>query len=101
MKLCELIGKCDCLYSSTCKLVAVKTLRFGSSDSTKDNFRHQVKVLSRINDSNIVRVLGACLENEPIYVVFEYMEFGDLNQFLQEHVADTTTPLPGNAKTLR
>ncbi|KAK6628865.1 hypothetical protein RUM43_002682 [Polyplax serrata] len=101
VKLCRLTGKSDFLScKSNCELVAVKTLRSGSSDSTKKVFRNQVKVLSRINDANIIRVLGACLSEEPIFVVFEYTAHGDLNQFLQEHVADTTTPLPTNAKTL-
>lgn len=93
VKLCEIAGKCE--------LVAVKTLRAGASESTRTDFRHEVKVLAKINDPNIVRVVGACLDEEPIFVVVEYMEFGDLNQFLQEHIAETTTPLPTNAKTLR
>ena len=76
-------------------------LRSGSSDLTKDTFRQQVKVLSKIKDSNIVRVLGASLDHDPIFVVIEYMDYGDLYQFLQDHVADTTSPLPTNAKTLR
>lgn len=100
MKLCEIVGKCDFL-NSQCNIVAVKTLRSGASESTKTDFQNEVKVLAKIKDPNIVRVLGACLEDDPIFVVVEYTEFGDLNQYLQEHIAETTTPLPTNAKTLR
>lgn len=101
MQLCELDSKRKTLYSSECKLVAVKMLRPCSSDSTREEFRREVQVLAKINDPNIVRVLGASLEAEPIFVVVEYMISGDLNQYLQEHVAETATPLPINAKSLR
>ncbi|KAL0280485.1 UNVERIFIED_CONTAM: hypothetical protein PYX00_001759 [Menopon gallinae] len=101
VKLCEIVGKSDYLYGGSCGLVAVKELTPGASEGTREDFRHEVKVLSKINDANIVRVLGACFDGEPVFVVVEYSEFGDLNQYLQEHVADTTTPLPTNAKTLR
>lgn len=95
-----MVGKCD-FQNSQCKLVAVKELRSGASESTRIDFKQEVKVLAKIKDPNIVRVLGACLDEDPIFVVVEYTEFGDLNQYLQEHIAETTTPLPTNAKTLR
>lgn len=100
VKLCEVIGKSD-LLNSQCKIVAVKELRAGASESTRNDFKQEVKVLAKIRDPNIVRVLGACLDDDPVFVVVEYTEFGDLNQYLQDHIAETTTPLPTNAKTLR
>ncbi len=41
--------------------------------------------MSRLRDANIVRVLGVCSRDEPLCVVIEYMRYGDLNQFLQQH----------------
>jgi discoidin domain receptor family protein 2 len=41
--------------------------------------------MSRLRDPNIVRVLGVCSRDEPLCVVIEYMRYGDLNQFLQQH----------------
>lgn len=81
-----------------CKLVAVHALKF---DTYKEEFEKEVHALSRLKDSNVARLLGACLDNEPICAVREFAEMGDLCQFLQEHVAETTTPLTSTANTLR
>jgi serine/threonine protein kinase len=64
-------------------------------------FEREVEVLARLRDANLARVLGACLAEEPFCVVLEYSECGDLNQFLQDHISETTTPVPPRAKTLR
>ncbi|XP_021937561.1 discoidin domain-containing receptor 2 isoform X4 [Zootermopsis nevadensis] len=101
--LCEVEGfpdSVDVLRHSECKLVAVKSLRPGASQSARSDFQQEARLLARLRDPNIVRVLGASLDDEPLCVVVEYMECGDLNQFLQEHIAETASPLPRNAKTL-
>ena len=40
--------------------------------------------MSRLLHRNIVRLLAVCTEEEPLAMVTEYMEHGDLNQYLQE-----------------
>lgn len=53
-----------------------------------------------LRDENISRVLGACLEVEPLLLVMEYSEHGDLYQFLQNYVAESAS-LSTNANVLR
>ena len=38
--------------------------------------------MSRLRDPNIVRLLAVCVESDPLCMITEYMENGDLNQFL-------------------
>lgn len=90
-----------CEFLDTHDLVAVKFLAKNADETTHVDFKREVRILNRIQDDNIVRVLGANLETEPHFFVQEFSPLGDLNAFLQEHIADTATPLPCNAKTLR
>ena len=57
--------------------------------------------MSRIKDPNIVQVLGVCTREDPLSVVVEYMKYGDLHQFLEQHVAENTTPKKKQTKQLR
>lgn len=83
---------------SDCKFVVVHTLRL---ESYRREFNKEVKALARLNDPNVARLLGACLETEPICAVREYAPMGDLCQFLQDHVAETAIPLAPTIKKLR
>lgn len=38
--------------------------------------------MSRLRDPNIVRLLAVCVDSDPLCMITEYMENGDLNQFL-------------------
>jgi len=67
----------------------------------RHDFYDEVESLWKIRDPNITRVLGCCLTEEPFCLITEFMQHGDLNQFLQEHIALTAAPIPPYAKTLR
>lgn len=41
--------------------------------------------MSRLNDPDIIRLLGVCVRDDPLCMITEYMENGDLNQFLGHH----------------
>nr|CAD7446556.1 unnamed protein product [Timema bartmani] len=50
------------------------------------DFHRDVRILAALEDPNIARVLGMCITEERPFVVMEYLEHGDLNQFLKTHV---------------
>lgn len=41
--------------------------------------------MSRLKDPNIIRLLGVCVQDDPLCMITDYMENGDLNQFLSAH----------------
>ncbi|XP_046889384.1 LOW QUALITY PROTEIN: epithelial discoidin domain-containing receptor 1-like [Hypomesus transpacificus] len=67
-------------------LVAVKILRPDASKNARNDFLKEVKILSRLKDPNIIRLLGVCVSSDPLCMVTEYMESGDLNQYLSHRV---------------
>ncbi|KAL0984909.1 hypothetical protein UPYG_G00150340 [Umbra pygmaea] len=74
-------------------LVAVKILRPDASKNARNDFLKEGKILSRLKDPNIIRLLGVCVSSEPLCMVTEYMECGDLNQYLSHRVLlDKTGP---------
>ena len=65
--------------------VAVKILKEGASPQTKKEFFHEAALMHAFNHPNIVKLLGVCVEQEPLCMVFEFMELGDLNNFLRHN----------------
>ncbi|XP_062848997.1 discoidin domain-containing receptor 2 [Trichomycterus rosablanca] len=66
-------------------LVAVKTLREDASKNARNDFLKEIRIISRLRDPNIIRLLAVCVESDPLCMITEYMENGDLNQFLSRH----------------
>lgn len=81
-------------------LVAVKMLRRNADDRARADFHKEIKIMSQLKDPNIVRVLGVCTREEPLCMIVEYMKYGDLNQFLLDHVPESPVAIATNAKTL-
>ena len=64
-------------------LVAIKKLKQDAGNGLVEAFDKEVKFMSRLKHDNVVRLLGVCTEGES-FIMMEYMENGDLNQFLQK-----------------
>lgn len=62
--------------------VAVKTLKSGSSIENRLDFLSEAEAMKRFDHPNIVKLLGVCLQTEPIYAIMEFMLYGDLKTFL-------------------
>ena len=62
--------------------VAVKKLKLNSTKEMQQAFEKEIKFMSRLKDNNVIRLLGICTTGTP-FIMMEYMENGDLNQYLQ------------------
>ena len=71
-------------------LVAVKKLKSDAPNATKEAFEKEVNFMSRLTDRNVIRILGICYEDTP-FIMMEYMEKGDLNQYLRKFKTLSTT----------
>ena len=71
-------------------LVAVKKLRSGAPNATREAFEKEVNFMSRLTDRNVICIVGVCYEDTP-FIMMEYMEKGDLNQYLRKFKAVSTT----------
>lgn len=97
LDLCEVQWRLNFANSERSQLVVVCTLR---DEKTRTDFDKEVRALAKIKDTNVARLLSASPKGESFFVR-EYCELGDLCQFLQDHVAETATPLASAASSLR
>lgn len=76
-------------------VVAVKRLKSEADDSMREAFENEIKFMARLNHENVVRLLGVCLSKNA-FIMMEYMEEGDLNNYLKalKFVTVDTYPLP-------
>ena len=71
--------------------VAVKKLRSNPTSTQREAFEKEIKFMSRLRHPNVVLFLGVCYQNPP-FIIMEYMEKGDLSQFLQKYSEIITAP---------
>ncbi|KAL2089755.1 hypothetical protein ACEWY4_014443 [Coilia grayii] len=81
-------------------LVAVKMLRADANKNARNDFLKEIKIMSRLKDPNIIRLLAVCICSDPLCMITEYMENGDLNQFLSRHEPEGQIALLSNAPTV-
>lgn len=67
---------------------------------SRNDFLKEVKIMSRLKDPNIIRLLGVCVQDDPLCMITDYMENGDLNQFLSAHQLEdkATEEAPGGGE---
>ncbi|XP_068922061.1 inactive tyrosine-protein kinase 7 [Petaurus breviceps papuanus] len=63
-------------------LVLVKSLQ-SRDEQLQLNFRREFEMFGKLSHANLVRLLGLCREAEPHYMILEYVDLGDLKQFLR------------------
>lgn len=81
-------------------MVAVKMLRADANKNARNDFLKEIKIMSRLKDPNIIRLLAVCICSDPLCMITEYMENGDLNQFLSRHQPEGHLALLSNTPTV-
>ena len=76
-------------------LIAVKKLKSDIDEETRLAFEKEIKFMAKLRHENVVRLLGVCLQKQA-FIMMEYMENGDLNQYLKKHdvIERDIYPLP-------
>ncbi|XP_061335738.1 discoidin domain-containing receptor 2-like isoform X1 [Pezoporus flaviventris] len=82
--LLEFLGVSSTEFTHQPILVAVKMLRSDVNKTARNDFLKEIKIMSRLKNPNIIRLLGVCVRDDPLCMITEYMENGDLNQFLSQ-----------------
>lgn len=70
-------------YQNTPIYVVIKVLNTKNL-THKLAFEKEIKFMSRLNNDNVIRMLGICNRGTP-FIMMEYMENGDLQSYLQKH----------------
>ena len=70
--------------------VAVKKLQSNPTQAQREAFEKEAQFMSHIKHPNVLRLLGVCV-HDSAFIMMEYTEGGDLNQFLQSYSEIVTT----------
>ena len=93
-------------------LVAIKTLKPGSSDKARVDFLTEASIMGQFEHPNVIYLQGVVTKSNPVMIITEYMENGSLDTFLrvrtsqkfknfEARVAMIALPLFGSAPLLR
>ena len=73
----------DVIPKEPSTLVAIKVLKEGSNKDARNDFIKEAVHMNQFNHPNILKLLGVCFDKEPLCLLFEYMDLGDLNSYLR------------------
>ncbi|XP_054834386.1 tyrosine-protein kinase ITK/TSK [Eublepharis macularius] len=61
--------------------VAIKTIRTGAM--SQEDFIEEAQVMMKLSHPKLVQLHGVCMQQDPMCLVFEYMEYGCLSDYLK------------------
>lgn len=64
-------------------IVAVKVLKSSASSIVTENFNREACMMSEFSNINVIKLWGVCFVGKPLCILLEYMDKGDLQEFLQ------------------
>lgn len=64
-------------------MVAIKMLKSDMTENSIKDFKREAEVLTNMDHKNIVTFYGVCIKDDTCMMIFEYMENGDLNNYLR------------------
>ncbi|KAJ7335393.1 hypothetical protein JRQ81_013334 [Phrynocephalus forsythii] len=77
-------------------MVAVKMLKEEASADMQADFQREAALMAEFDHPNIVKLLGVCAVGKPMCLLFEYMAFGDLNEYLRNRSPRNLCSLSNN-----
>ncbi|XP_066112639.1 muscle, skeletal receptor tyrosine-protein kinase isoform X8 [Saccopteryx bilineata] len=82
-------------------MVAVKMLKEEASADMQADFQREAALMAEFDNPNIVKLLGVCAVGKPMCLLFEYMAYGDLNEFLRSMSPHTVCGLSHSDLSMR
>ncbi len=64
-------------------LVAIKTLKPGSSEKARNDFLTEASIMGQFEHPNVIFLQGVVTKSNPIMIITEFMENGSLDTFLR------------------
>lgn len=74
--------------------IAIKTLKENANMKMQQDFQREAELMTDLQHTNIVCLIGVCIREEPMSMLFEYMSHGDLHEYLVNHSPRTDVPPP-------
>ena len=78
-------GELGGIVGGVTSMVAVKTLKPGANQQTRQDFQRESEMMADLRHPNIVCLLGVVSKDEPMCLIFEWMPHGDLHEYLLSH----------------
>ncbi|CAI9266723.1 unnamed protein product [Lactuca saligna] len=85
-------GRCGAVYRAKLtsnEIVAVKRIHSSLDMVDRNSFLREVKALTEIRHRNIVKLYGYCLHTKHSFLIYEYLEGGNLYEMLRKEATQT------------